>query len=72
MYLAEVLVGNMGVNLGGGYRGVAEHDLDAANVCSVQEQVGGKGVAQGMGRNILDDAGLQGMALDEPVDRAWS
>jgi len=42
MNFAQSLVGYVGVNLRGGYAGVAEHALDAANVRAVLQQVGGK------------------------------
>ena len=41
----EVLVGNVGVNLGGGDVGVAEHGLHGADVGAVHEEVGGEAMA---------------------------
>ncbi len=43
--VAEVLVGDVGVDLGGGDVGVAEHALDGADVGAVHEQVSGERVA---------------------------
>lgn len=40
-----MLVGDVGVDLGGGDVGVAEHGLDGTNVGTVHEQVGSKAVA---------------------------
>lgn len=45
MNFAEVGVGDVGVDLGGGDVGVAEHGLDAAEVGAVHEEVGGEGVS---------------------------
>jgi len=45
----QALAGNVGVNLGSGNVGVAEQHLHDAQVGTVVEQVGGKGVAQHMG-----------------------
>ena len=42
MGFAEVLVGDVGVDLGGADVGVAEHALDGAEVGTVHEQVGGE------------------------------
>jgi hypothetical protein len=43
--VAELLVGDVGVDLCGSDGGVAEHGLDAANVGAVEEEVGGVAVA---------------------------
>ena len=37
-------VGDVGVDLGGGDVGMAEHGLDGAEVGAVHEEVGGEGV----------------------------
>ena len=52
----------MGVDLGGGDVGVAEEELDGAEVCAVLDHVGGAAVAQGVG------AGGVVVALDEEPD----
>ena len=44
MNFAEVGVGDVGVDLGGGDVGVAEHGLDATEVGAVHEKVGGERV----------------------------
>ncbi len=41
----EVLVRDVGVDLGGGNVGVAEHGLDGAEIGAIHEQVGGEAVA---------------------------
>ena len=48
---------DMGIDLRGGYIGVAEHLLDRAQVGSVVEEVGGERVAQHVGRHVLLDVG---------------
>lgn len=70
MYFFEVLVGNMGVDLGGGDVGVAEHGLYGADVSTVHEEVGGEAMAQGMRGNVFGDAGHFGVFLDDAFDRA--
>src|SRR5690242_19016062 len=44
--VAPATVGNVGVQLGRAEVGVSEHLLDASQICSAFEQVGGEGVAQ--------------------------
>ncbi len=56
----------MGVNLGGGQVAVAQQQLHDAQVGAVIEQVGGEGVAQGVGRQRLVDAGDRG-PMAQPV-----
>ncbi len=41
-----------------------EHRLHRTQIGTVFQQMGGKGMAQGMRGNVLEDAGLQGAALD--------
>ena len=55
----SVLV-NMGVYLGGGNVGVAEHHLHCAQIGTVAEKMGGKRMADHMRRDIFVDAGGQG------------
>jgi len=45
----EPLARHMGVNGGGGNIGVAQQHLDRAQIGTVVEQMGGKGMAQGVG-----------------------
>lgn len=47
---------NMGVNLGGGDVGVTEHDLYGTKVGSMGKEMGGKGVAKAVGREVLTDS----------------
>lgn len=70
MDFAEVGVGDVGVDLGGGDVGVAEDGLDGAEVGAVHEEVGGEGVAEGVGGDVFGDAGLFGVFLDDAFDGA--
>ena len=53
----QVVLHHMGVDLGGGDVRVAQHLLDGAEVRAVFQQMDGEGVAQGVGGDILLDAG---------------
>ena len=55
----EPLARHMGVDGGGGDVGVAQQQLHRAQIGAVVEQVGGKGVAQGVGRQRAADASGQ-------------
>ena len=67
---AEVLVGDVGVDLGGADVGVAEEGLDGADVGAVVEEVGGEGVAEGVGGDVFGDAGEFGVFFYEALDGA--
>ena len=54
---------DMGVDFGGEDALVAEHFLDGAQVGAVFDEVGGKGVAEGMRRYFLGNAGLHSVCL---------
>ena len=55
----------MGVYLGSTYVFVPEHTLDDAEVGPPLEQMGGKGVAEGVGADGLREACLFGQLLDD-------
>ena len=42
MYLFEVLVGDMRINLRGGDVAMTEHTLNRAEICTVHEKISGK------------------------------
>ena len=67
---SEVWVGDVGVDLGGGDVAVAEQGLDGAQVGAIHQEVGGKGVAQGVRADMLGDAGQQGIAGHQSLDAA--
>ena len=56
---------HVGVDLGGGDVGVAEHRLDAPEVGPSFEQVRREGVTQLVGRDGLGDPGLSRVADDQ-------
>ncbi len=61
----QALAGDMGVDLGCRNVGMAEQQLDDAQVGTVVEQVGCEGVAQDMwGQLFRRDVGDQGLVLD--------
>lgn len=64
----EMGVGDVGVDLSGGDVGVAEHGLDGTEVGAVHKEVGGEAVAEGVGRDVLCDAGFAGVFLDDALD----
>lgn len=72
MDFAEVLVGDVGVDLGGGDVGVAEETLDGAEVGTVHKEVGGEGVAERVGSDVFGDAGGAGVFFDDALDGAGS
>ena len=61
MYLSQLLIRHVGVNLGGGDVGVAKEGLDGAKIGAVGQQVGGKRVADGMRRHFLGNSGFDGV-----------
>ena len=46
MNIAELGIGDVGVDLGGGDGGMAEHGLDGADVGAVAQEIGGKTVTK--------------------------
>lgn len=66
----EVVQRDAGVALGGGELGVAEEFLDGAEVGAVAEQVGGVGVAEGVGVKARVAVGKEPVFLDEQLDAA--
>ena len=67
----EALGRDLGVDLGGGDRGVAEHLLHYAYVGAAVEHVGGAGVAQHVGSEQRPDPGRLAVAAhDEPQSLA--
>ena len=56
------------VALSGFEIGVAQHLLHRYDVCAVLDQVAGKGMAEGVGRDLLFDACGLGMGADHDRD----
>ena len=63
--ILELLLDQVRVDLGGGDIGVAQHLLNGAQVRPILQQMGGKGVAQGMGGNVLVDLRLRSRSGSE-------
>ena len=71
MFAGEVLVVDffeaglldMGVDLGGGDAGMAQHGLDGPQIRAMVQQVGGEGMAKHMGEYALGDARSNGTGL---------
>ena len=64
----EMGVSRVGVNLCCGDVGVAEHDLDAAQIGAVTQEIGRERVAQGVRADFFGYAGFQGCFLDDSLD----
>ena len=62
----------MGIDLGGGDIAVPQHRLNRAQVGAIHQQVGGERVAQGVGSDMLRDAGCLSIFTDDSLDRAGS
>ena len=60
--------GHVGVALGGAQAPVAEQGLDHANIRPALQHVGGTGVPQGVGRDVLGDLGAPAGAVEEAMD----
>lgn len=60
----KALVIDMGITLGGGDVGMAQHFLDDAEGGLVGEEVGGEGVTKGVGGDGASDTGFDGIRTD--------
>src|SRR5437899_10545194 len=70
VHLHQLADSGVGVPLGGGKRAVAEQLLDGAQVGTVGEQMGGKGVAQRMRVKVPVDVHQAHVLFDDASDRA--
>lgn len=68
--VAKMGVGDVGVDLSGADVGVAEERLDRAEVGAVDEEVGGEGVAEGVGGNVFGNACDTDVFVDDAFDGA--
>ena len=62
----------MSVDLGGGDIAMPQHRLNRAQISAIHQQVGGERVAQGVGSDMLSDAGCLSIFADDSLDRAGS
>ena len=65
---AEAVLVDVGVDLGGGDVGMAEHFLDDSEVGAVVEEVGGEAVAELVGMDFLGEASSGGAFVDDLFD----
>ena len=70
MDVPQALVGDVGVDLGGRHVLVAQKLLDASEVGAARQEVGGVGVAQGVGRHLLCESGPPRIFRDQELDGA--
>lgn len=68
MYFFELWICQVSVNLGGGYIGMSEHFLHAAQIGAVSEEVRSKGVTQGVRCDLLGDTGLDAVFFDDTLN----
>lgn len=68
MNFFQSFIGNVGIDLSSGDRGVAEHRLNRTDIGAVHEEIGRETVAEGMRMDILHDAGFFRIVLDQPCD----
>ena len=66
--LFQVIDGDVGIDLGGFQGFMAQHLLQVSDGSAVFEHVGGTGVAEGMGCNVLFKLGRPGTLFDDPPD----
>ncbi len=71
VYLFEMFVGDMRIDLGRDNGSMSEHGLNAADIGTVHEQIGRKAVAQSVRMDILGNSGLQSVVFYNALDAAW-
>ena len=62
---AQVFPIHVGIDLGGAEVGVSQHLLHGTEVGAAFEEMSGKAVPEGVGRDPAGDAGFVGDALDD-------
>lgn len=61
--LLEPLIGDMGIDLGGGNGSVAKHGLHRSNISPIGPKIRRETMTQGMRMYILDNSGFFGVML---------
>lgn len=69
---AEVGVGDMSINLSGADVTMAEHGLNGAQIGAVHQEVGGEGMTEGMGSDMLSDTGEASVFFNDAFDGTGS
>ena len=64
----EMFVSYVSVYLGGGDRSVPEHGLDASDIRSIGEEIGGEGMSQRMWVNVFYYTGFGGIVFDNTLN----
>ena len=72
MDCAELVVGDVGVDLGGGNVGVAEHDLDGTDIGTVTEEISGKTVTNHVRGHLLGNTSFSRIIFNNSLDAARS
>ncbi len=70
VHLAQLLVGDVGINLSCGNRSVSKHALNAANVSAVLQQISGEAVAERVWADFFHDSTKQSILLNYSLDRS--
>src|ERR1700744_736626 len=65
---AEIFPVQMSINLGCGDAFMTQHLLDCAQIGSAFDKMGGEGMPEGMGRDILGYTGQVGQVADDVED----
>ena len=68
--ILQLLVDQLGIDLGGRNVRVSQHLLDGVEIRAVFQQMGGKGVAQGVRGDFCLNSGLLLIVLDD-LPKAW-
>jgi len=68
IFLLHVTVGQVRIHLSGGDAGMAEQFLNVPKRSPVLQQMGGKAMPQGMGGDVLLDAGFLRVGLEDGPD----
>ena len=71
VHFPQLLVGNMGINLSSRDGRMAEHSLHRTDIGTVDEQICGERMTQGVRMDIFDQAGFGRVEFDDALDRSW-
>ena len=70
MNLFEMMIRDVGIDLGGRNIGVAKKRLNRAKVCAVHEEVRSEGMPERVWTDMFGDAGHASIFFDDAFDRA--
>ena len=68
--LFEMMIRDVGIDLGGRNIGVAEQGLNRTKVCAIHEKVRSEGMPERVWTDMLGDAGHASIFFDDAFDRA--